>query len=190
VSLAAANSNYVVTVDYLKSNTVALSRAEILERDGLVRVQVGDASRAEDSIPVYVGVGLRLTANIRTSSGRINLGDLISIGAAAKEDRLSGTLVIQTLGITGENISTALPIPTEISPSSIQNAILAIGTIKSKMYDNKITIQPRVVGFYKNVGGDISAVNAIISSLSTKPIGLPVEASSSSQYLQYLRQVN
>jgi len=99
-------------------------------------------------VPTYVGVGLRLTANLTVNSGEVDLGNLIGIGAAAEAKKVYGTLVIQTLGISGEGVASAIPIPSEISASSIQNALVAIGTIKNKIYDEKTSLSPRVVGIY------------------------------------------
>jgi hypothetical protein len=167
-SISASNSQYVVTIDYVKSNTVAffVKKEALPGSTGSFRVTLlPSAKEADSSVPVYVGVGLRLTANLTTNESGINLGNLLAIGAAAQANKLSGTLVLQTLGITGENISTALPIPSEISIASIQNAIQAIGTMKAKLYDSKTVIQPRVVAVYNTLGGDSGVINGFIASV-------------------------
>ncbi len=175
--LSAANSRYVVVVDYVKSNTHPLFVKKGATRsDGsYIATIVKDSNSADVSVPVYIGVGLRLTAILNTTKGKINLGNLIAIGAAAQANELAGTLVVQTLGITGENISTALPIPSDISAASIQNAIQSMGTMKAKLYDSKTHIEPRVVGVYNNIGGTTTGtINGIISSVMSDPPSLKV----------------
>ncbi|WP_423391975.1 hypothetical protein [Burkholderia sp. LMG 21824] len=178
VALSAANSSYIVTVDYIKSNTHPLfvKKGPIRQDGSFAAYVVDDAKVADISLPVYIGVGLRVTATLSTKRAGINLGNLIAIGAAAQANQLTGTLVVQTLGLTGENISTALPIPSDVSVGSIQSAIQALGTMKAKLYDtSKTRIEPRVVGVYNNLGGSTSStINGIISSVLAKPLDFKV----------------
>lgn len=178
VALSAANSSYIVTVDYIKSNTHPLfvKKGSIRQDGSFAAYVVDDPKVADISVPVYIGVGLRVTATLNTKRAGINLGNLIAIGAAAQANQLTGTLVVQTLGLTGENISTALPIPSDVSVGSIQSAIQALGTMKAKLYDtSKTRIEPRVVGVYNNLGGSTSStINGIISSVLAKPLDFKV----------------
>jgi hypothetical protein len=107
--------------------------------------------------------------------GMVDLGSLFAIGLAAQAKKITGTLVVQTLGISGEGISAIIPMPAEINSSTIQNAILSLGSIKAKMYESDIIITPRVVGVYNNLGGDIQTINAIISELLKNPKPLEVK---------------
>lgn len=122
-------------------------------------------------VPVYIGIGLRLTATIFVSEGSVNLSSLGAIAAEAEAGKLTGTLTVQTLGITGKSVATSLPLPSEINQTTIQNAILALGSIKAVLYDKENTIlTPRVVGVYNPIGGGKQVVNSIISVLAEKPI--------------------
>ncbi|WP_124453894.1 hypothetical protein [Burkholderia sp. Bp8992] len=178
VSMSVENGRYVVTVDYIKSNTYPLFVKKTDARsDGSFRATfVSDGKLADLAVPVYIGVGLRVTATLNTTKAGVNLGNLIAIGAAAQASQLSGTLVVQTLGLTGENISTALPIPSDISLASIQSAIQALGTMKAKLYDtSKTHVEPRVVGVYNNIGASTNeTINGIISGVLAKPLPLDV----------------
>jgi hypothetical protein len=120
-------------------------------------------------------VGLRLTANIlvKNVSADLNLGSLFALGVAAKAGQVSGTLVIQTLGVSGPEISGLIPMPGEISESTIQNAILALASIKAKIYDPKTLITPRVVGVFNNLGGGDTTINGVISALLQRPLPFP-----------------
>ena len=127
------------------------------------------AGAGPEFVPTYVGIGLRLTANLVVLQGSVDLGNLIAIGAAAQEKRVSGTLVIQTLGISGPSIAAIMPIPNEISASSIQNALVALGTIKGKIYDEATEISPRVVGTYDVFGSDTKAFGAYFAAVMLDP---------------------
>lgn len=153
-----AGQRYVVVLDYIKSDTISLPRPS-----------PADASDPVRSVPTYVGIGLRLSANLIVNEGSVDLGNLIAIGAAAQAKQVSGTLVIQTLGVSGQSIAAAMPIPSEISASSIQNALVAIGTIKSKIYDAGTQISPRVVGTYDVFGADIKAFDAYFAAIMADP---------------------
>jgi hypothetical protein len=120
-------------------------------------------------VPTYVGVGLRLTASVTVNEGHVDLANLIAIGAAAEARRVSGTLVVQTLGISGPPVSALVPMPSEISGSTIQNAIMALGAIKSRIYDEGTDIRPRVVGVYNNLGGGPEMIHAFISKVLANP---------------------
>jgi len=154
--------NYTIIIDYIKYMTTSLpakysyvlgynhGNAEIIEtlqtrfgnlngaRKFKQEISEKDSTNSRSSnqqkikIPVYVGVGLRIQANIiiLDDSLNINLGSLYNLGIAASQNKLNGTLIIQTLGVSGPQISSALPIPDKINESTIQNAITALATIK------------------------------------------------------------
>lgn len=122
-------------------------------------------------VPVYIGVGLRLTASVYVKEGNVNLSSLGALAAEAESGKISGSLTVQTLGVTGNNVSTSLPLPSEINQTTIQNAILALGSIKAVLYDKANTIiTPRIVGVYNPIGGGKEVINGIISVLAGDPI--------------------
>jgi hypothetical protein len=169
-------NNYVVVLDYIKYGTDSLPVQIVKDNQGnriAKLVEVNNDVQIDAVVPVYIGIGLRLTANIRVNKGKINLGSLFALGAAAKAEKLSGTMVIQTLGISGPEISGLIPMPGEISESTIQNAILSLASIKAKIYDSKTEKSPRVVAVYNNLGGNIETINGFISSLLVYPIEFP-----------------
>lgn len=144
--------------DDVTTENSAKSGPEILEGDRVI-------------IPVYVGLGLRLTATITVTKGSANLSSLGSLAAGAEAGKLVGSLVVQTLGISGKSVSTSLPLPSELNQTTIQGAILALGSIKAVIHDRKNTIvTPRVVGIYNPIGGGRQLVNGVISILANDPI--------------------
>ncbi|MFZ1431024.1 MAG: hypothetical protein WAS21_30210 [Geminicoccaceae bacterium] len=122
-------------------------------------------------IPVYVGVGLRLTASISVLNGTVNLSSLGGIATEAQAGNVSGSLVVQTLGITGKQVATTLPLPSELNATTVQNAILSLGSIKAIMYGNDAIVSARVTGIYNPISGyGADLINAIVSELAKEPI--------------------
>jgi hypothetical protein len=120
----------------------------------------------EYNIPVYVGVGLRVTANVDVVGANANISGLGVIGAEAEANTVKGSLIVQTLGINGKSIAAALPIQSELNRTTAQNAIVSVGAIKALLYDEKTATSPRVVGIYLPFPGGKPLVNAIISEIS------------------------
>lgn len=126
------------------------------------------------SLPVYVGIGLRVTADIRALEAGIPLFSLGLIGLEAQANNLAGTLTLQTLGVTGETVAASLPLPSKLDQTTIENSILAIGTNRAAIYksgnDNNgsLTTTPRVVGIYSSIGSEPALISAIYAELSYK----------------------
>lgn len=124
------------------------------------------------TIPVYVGIGLRLFADIYAINGGVTLSGLGVIGANAEANALSGTLTVQTLGITGKSIAVSLPLPSKLDQTTIENAILAVGGTRALMYgnttDDVVTATPRIVGLYSPIGSDPRLINAVYSELARR----------------------
>lgn len=121
----------------------------------------------EFNLPIYVGVGIRVSAAIESSSSK---GKIEGLGMLTAQG-LRGTLVTQTLGVNGKDITAALPIQSELNPTTAQNAIAAVGAIKALLHKEGTVIIPRAVGLYLPFPGEQSLVNAIVSQLSAKPVG-------------------
>lgn len=118
------------------------------------------------NVPIYVGLGLRLKASVTTIEADVNLSGLPAIAAQAQTGKLRGSLTVQTLGVSGKNVATALPLPSELNGTTLTNSILSMGAIKVMIHDEKTTRTARVVGFYNPFGGGEAFVNALIDALS------------------------
>jgi len=125
---------------------------------------------SEFNIPVYVGVGLRVSANVTVVAANANISGIGIIGAEAEAENLRGSLVVQTLGVNGKSVAAALPIQSELNRTTAQNAIVAVGSIKALLYADETIKSPRVVGIYLPFPGGKPLVNAIISELSKSPV--------------------
>jgi len=127
------------------------------------------------TVPTYVGVGFRITANVHTESADVNLGSLTSIGAAASQGKASGTMTIQTLGVNGSDITPLVPLPNKIDETTVENALLAVGQMKAQISRgdtsstatdrNRVRLTPRIVGLYNPVPGGEDVINQIVSTL-------------------------
>lgn len=151
------------------------ARAGNMKIDGFdVKIQApGEKAISSTSdlvtIPVYVGVGMRVAADVTALEGGIPLVSLGIIGLEAQAKRLTGTLTVQTIGITGESVAASMPLPSKLDQTTIENGILSIGANRSAIYKSGTsgtTTTPRVVGIYSPVGSEPALVNAIYSELS------------------------
>ena len=126
--LSMKGSTYEVKVDYIKYRTQQYPGSEEILREGF---------------------GVRMIASIQTSENNIDLGSLYALGVAAEQSKLTGTLTMETMGISGETITPLIPIPSKIDVSTIQNVLQAAAAIKSKIYDNSngVSVRPQVLSF-------------------------------------------
>jgi hypothetical protein len=184
-SIGLKGQSYIVVLDYIKYVTVPFQVYVWRGLDNhviLTTQSPWDSNETENPtdstfhyersniVPLYVGVGLRITADVTIISDSINL-DLFGLGFAASSGKVSGSLVVQTLGITGENISSLLPMPSQLNQTTIQNAIVALGAIRAKLYERNTILAPRVLGFYNNIGGNgMDVTTNVISKLLYQPI--------------------
>lgn len=173
IAVGAAGNSYVVIVDYIKFQTSSIPVDIHDDRQGLTLLRAG-TQEAETIVPVYLGVGLRLRADLAVISGNVDLSNLAALGVAAQANKVTGTLVVQTLGVTGPSMTTLLPLPSDINTSTITAAIVSLGAMKAKLYDSGTQITPQAVGVYNTIGGS-DAINDFVSSLLANPTAMKVK---------------
>lgn len=179
-------NSYEVVLDYINADVANLrfayegtiggsaagdARAAVT----LNRIDDGERSaigRKEVVIPVYVGVGLRLSAMVTVHKGSVNLSSLGALSAKAEAGQVTGSLIVQTLGITGGKVTTALPLPSELNPTTIQAAIVTLGAVKALIPDQPGTVlKPRVTGIYNPIqNANQAIIHQIVSKLAETPI--------------------
>ena len=187
IKAGASGSTYQVTQDFIAYDQTPLrfevpahladsrySAADVASGPQLRLLREEESARGSNrvlTIPVYVGLGLRLTANVTVRKGNVNLADLGALSAAAKAEQIRGSLVAQTLGMSGPKVASLLPLPGELNPTTIQNATVAIGSIKALLDDPSTRRWPRVVGIhYPFERVSPAMTNAIVSALAAKRI--------------------
>jgi len=177
-------NSYQVILDYINADVANIrflyTGGNALESGATFAVQrvdndmipaVAGPGQGEIVIPVYVGVGLRLTANVTVHKGSVNLSSLGSLSAAAEAERVTGSLIVQTLGITGSKVTTALPLPNELNSTTIQNAIVALGAVKALVPEQGTLLRPRVTGIYNPIpNSDQRTIHLIVSQLASTPV--------------------
>ncbi|MFT7900787.1 hypothetical protein VBY74_12490 [Tenacibaculum ascidiaceicola] len=150
------NSSYRVVMDYAKYK--------------VHRTTSGDAK---------IGIGLRMVAQVTTTENDINLGDLFAIGLAAQANHLHGTLSLDVIGMDSKEITYLLPFQSEINKTTIQNAMQALATIKTEIYNDStkvyphiLSVKPKLTGTYNGLGEynqDVNVkINEVIDILSKK----------------------
>ncbi len=132
------------------------------------------------SLPIYVGIGLRATADISDTKAGANISGLGAIGISADNETLRGSLTVQTLGVNGQSIAAALPIQSELNRTTAQNAITSVASIKALLYEKDTIVQPRVVGIYLPFPASKALVNSIISQLAQSSVSWVQKCYSSS----------
>jgi len=157
---------YYVTYNVVRIPDKLASSDDLVLKQYIDPVNYTNLNGSFYNIPIYIGIGLRVTADITTFQSGLNISGLGAIGSSAGVTNLTGTLVVQTLGVNGKSISAALPIQSELNQSTAQNAIVAVGAIKALLYEPDTVITPRVVGMYFPFSGSKSLVNAIITQIS------------------------
>ncbi|HKU72138.1 MAG TPA: hypothetical protein VJQ51_14985, partial [Burkholderiales bacterium] len=134
------------------------------------RDELSEARYAEFNVPVYVGIGLRIVAEGMSLSSDANISGIGVVGAEAEAKRLLGSLTVQTLGVNSQAVASALPVQSELSRTTAENAFVAIGSIKAMLHQPETRKFPRVVGLYLPFPGGKPLVNALISELSRTPV--------------------
>jgi hypothetical protein len=119
---------YIVTMDYLKFSTI-----DIRQQGDII----GEAA---------TGIGFRVIINISSRAKDVNLGDLFAIGMAASDKKIYGSLRVEAIGMHDPEITSVIPLPSEVSGASIQTVMQAITTIKYKIYDKSTNLSPQIVG--------------------------------------------
>lgn len=192
VSVAASGRSYRVTQDFIAYDTARLRfevPADLLTDGGaapagtmratsLAQVRalnagdrLSNANNRIVDVPVYIGIGLRLTANLQVRSGKVNLTDLGALSGAVSANRVRGSLVAQTLGVSGSRVTATLPLPGELNPTTIQAATVAMGQIRMLMFDAETRPWPRVVGIhYPFARINPALTNAIVAALVQRRI--------------------
>jgi hypothetical protein len=159
------------------------ARASLIQQ--LTGIRVSDESSEADAlsrnnwylvtIPIYVGIGTRLTADLHSLKGGLTITSLASIGASANGSRLVGRMSVQTIGVNSQTVAVGLPISSQLDQTSIESAILAVGNSRAEFYhmaDNSGNAYPavRVVGLYSPIGTDAALINGIYSELASANI--------------------
>ena len=127
-------------ISFVAGNVAGKGKRVVVQQDYLNYkiVQVDGRDRK-------VGITLRVQAELVTKSAEVNLNGLFAIGLAVRAGSAAGTLRICAYGLAGEPINSLIPMPSDITESSLQNAMQAVASLKAKIYDPKVSVLPQVI---------------------------------------------
>ena len=131
-----------------------------------IKVSEIETSPEEFNVPVYIGIGLRLKANVTVLKGSVNLTSLPSLTAAVESGDATGTMSVQTIGISGKAARTNLLLLDKIDETTIQNAIQVLANIKASIESEDTVVTPRILGFHNTVAAGPQGINLIHSKIS------------------------
>ena len=130
-SVSGQNGTYIVTMDYMKYRVEDVSE--------------GADGSGESLGTARIGVGLRIKAVVQTTEVGLNLGSLIAIGAEARRGTLRGGISVDVIGIDSPDVTNLIPLTSEIDQTSIQGALQALASIKTKISEDDTRLTPHVV---------------------------------------------
>lgn len=149
------------SVSYLIANVAVKGQNVVVRQDYQKFLPF---TKPGDNVVYRVGIAIRIVASVQILKGEVNTGGLLPLGIAASAGRVSGSLEMAVLGISGANITSAIPLPSQITPETVQKAIEAAAVIKSRIFDNPgnvtsgsfqpVTITPQYIA--KQVSGPLS----------------------------------
>lgn len=146
VNTTISGQSYVLIVDYIMYHSRTLNIQNLTYQSPDHTGQLTDRTYC-GSVPLYTGIGLRIRAEFTALKGNVNISGLPALALAADAGHIAGRIAVQTMGITGKEITALMPIMSDIDGTSIQNAVQAVAAIKSKIHEPDTTVYPKIVGF-------------------------------------------
>ena len=152
-SVKAAKGTYRITFDYTNSRT------QEIEFDG--------AKKAYGQ----VGVGLRITAEVTTLTNDVDIGGLMPLGIAFKDNKVSGSLRFKAFGLSNDKVASLIPADVQgLDVSGIQKAFEAAATVRLLISLDETTLEPNLIGVTGvSVSESQNALEAAKSQLSKSP---------------------
>lgn len=133
VSISASKEDYSVVYDIAKFTTVLLTEPG-----------------KDCKIYGKVGVGIRIRADIKTRKKNVNVANLAGLGVSASNNKLKGGISFQIFGLEGKDIINLTPSSLTIDINSVNLALQAAATIKSRIYGEGVNLTPRIFAIRKD----------------------------------------
>jgi hypothetical protein len=92
------------------------------------------------------GIGVRIFIVVGESAVNIATVSIPSIAAQVQTGKLRATIRLQTLGISGRNVTEAIPMPTELTFTTLMQMYQAMDVIKKAIWDENTVITPQIIG--------------------------------------------
>lgn len=93
-----------------------------------------------------VGVGLRITADLETTSSGVDIGGLLPIGLGFKNGDIKGRLSFKVFGISNDRVALAVPTTAALDEGSIQRSFEAAATVRTLFSLPDTKLEPYLIG--------------------------------------------
>jgi len=113
------------------------------------RINVRENNESKIDRIARIGIGMRITANVLTTSSSVNIGSLAGLSAGYSNGDLTGTVTVDIIGISSRDTTLLMPITSDISEASIQNILLQLASIKTLIHSPKTKLEPHVLAIKK-----------------------------------------
>jgi hypothetical protein len=90
----------------------------------------------ESQDPVRVGVGVRMVILLNQNAQKASTLALPALTAAVENRKLEATVRLQVIGLSGKAITEAVPMPSELTFTTLMQMYRGIDTIKSAIWDD------------------------------------------------------
>ena len=139
-AVTGAPGTYEIIYDITKSTTVPVTGS-------------GSPASTTPSSFIKVGVGIRIKAVVTTSKSNIEISNLNHLALAEANGDLRGGLSFLLFGLVGEEVINMAPNSTAmINITSIDSFMQSIAILKSRLYDDKTVLVPRIFSVQRNAG--------------------------------------
>lgn len=139
-AVTGAPGTYEIIYDITKSTTVPVTGSS-------------PSGTTTPSSFIKVGVGIRIKAVVTTTKSNIEVSNLNHLALAETSGDLKGGLSFMLFGIVGEEVINMAPNSTAmINLSSIDSFMQSIAILKSRLYDDKTILVPRIFSVQRNAG--------------------------------------
>lgn len=153
-SAKVSRGTYIITFDYVNYTVQEIAF------NGAAKKALGQ-----------IGVGLKITAEVTTLTNDVDIGGLLPLGFAFKDNKVSGSLRFKAYGLSNDKVSSLIPVDKQVlDVSGIQKAFEAAATVRLLIGLDETNLEPNLIGVTGvSVSESQSALNAAKSKFSTSP---------------------
>lgn len=142
----------------------------------VVPYKVNDKNGSPKLVFILIGIGARATIDFCLSSGSIGTGSIFPLGVEFSHSNATGTISIQSLGVSGGDISPYLNVPSGVSLDNLSETLRKLDAIKLfGMLSDNVNVQPQIIAI-DSKGLDINDILLDLYSVVNAPPALMMAA--------------
>lgn len=100
---------------------------------------------------VHFGIGIRWIINIQKLSSSANITSVPMIAASGQFNYVNASARFEVNGISSRDITALIPAPKDLTTETYVEFNQAFIKIKDKIWDDNVTITPKILGVYANL---------------------------------------